>query len=68
VAGRRRARLADRRRPGAANQSISYLSLGLFLGRDATPNPLFASFTVRWLEIVLDRLPAAEARMAAWPP
>lgn len=51
---------------GAVNQSISYMSLGSFLARGSTG--IFASFTGRWLQMVLDRLPAAEERMAAWPP
>jgi hypothetical protein len=48
----------------AANQAISYMSLGLSLGTDG-PSPLFASYTVYWLEAVvasLDRLDGPEAR------
>ncbi|HZB51262.1 MAG TPA: aminoglycoside phosphotransferase family protein [Mycobacteriales bacterium] len=38
-----------------ANQAVSYLSLGLFLGNGA-PSSLFGSFTVHWLEKVLAAL------------
>ena len=38
-----------------ANQAVSYLSLGLFLG-NSEPSSLFGSFTVQWLENVLAAL------------
>ena len=48
----------------AANQAVSYLSLGTFLGPSST---VFASYTVHWLDLVADRVAAAERGMAAWP-
>ena len=51
----------------AANQAISYLSLGLFLGTAGMPSPLFASFTVHWLDTILaalDRLGSPRAPAA----
>ncbi len=48
----------------AANQSVSYLSLATFLGRDGDPSPVFGSFPAEWL----DRVLATGARMGAWPP
>jgi hypothetical protein len=48
----------------AANQAVSYLSLGTYLGPSST---VFASYTVQCLQLVADRLSALDRGMAAWP-